>query len=230
MKIREITLFTNKLSDQKDFYKNSLGFEVLEEDKDEFSVQIGYSKLSFKKSMKNYKYHYCFLIPSNKLDESIDWLNKRLNIIKIEGNRITQKFESWNAKSVYFYDGSGNLAEFIVRYDLRNERPEKFDLSQILCVNEIGMPTTNVERLNSELEHRLNSKFWKGDLKRFGTNGTQNGLFLLVNNDVKKNWFPTELETESSPFSAIVDVNMKHHKIEFVDGEFKKVGNAVYRA
>ncbi|HFA51175.1 MAG TPA: glyoxalase [Bacteroidetes bacterium] len=219
MKIKEITLFTNKIESQKIFYGNVLGFEILRENENGFSVQVGYSVLSFKKSKKNHKYHYCFLIPSNKLDESIVWLNERLEIIKIEGDRITQYFESWNAKSVYFYDGAGNVAEFIVRYDLKNEQKDEFNLSQILCVNEIGMPTKNVGKINSELEQQLGSKFWKGNLKRFATNGTQNGLFLLVNNGLKKNWFPTDLETESAPFDATVIVDGNYHKIEFKKGE-----------
>ena len=225
MKIKEITLFTNQLEKQSAFFSETMGLDIIEKKDNKFSVQIGWTVLTFQKSNIDHKYHYCFLIPSNKLDESIEWLKKRLEIIKIEGNRIKQKFESWNAESVYFYDGSGNLAEFIVRYDLENNLENGFDLSQILCVNEIGMPTNDVEKINSVLEKELNSKFWKGNLNRFGTNGTQEGLFLLVNHELKKIWFPTELETEPSPFNATIEVNKKTYGIEFKKEKLKVFGN-----
>ncbi len=221
MKIKSLTLFTNKLSNQKDFYTKTLGFELLGNEKDGFTIQVGFTKLKFKRSEEDFKYHYCFLIPSNKLNKSIRWLQDRLKLIYIERDRVIQNFKRWNADSVYFYDGAGNLAEFIVRYDLQNESEGAFDLSQILCVNEIGMPTNDVAKINAALEEKLNSKFWKGDLERFGTNGSQNGLFLLVNNELKKTWFPTEVITQSSPFEAIVEVNENRFDINFVKQEMK---------
>ncbi|HHH49659.1 MAG TPA: glyoxalase [Saprospiraceae bacterium] len=229
MKIKELKLFTSKLLEQKEFFKNILGFEILAEDENEFSIQIGLTKFSFQKTEKDHKYHYCFLIPSNKLGESIEWLKERLELIKIEGNRITQKFESWNAESVYFYDGAGNLAEFIVRYDLKNDQDGTFNLAQILSVNEIGMPTNDVKKINKQLEEELNSKFWKGDLKRFGVNGTQEGLFLLVNNELKKIWFPTKVNTESAPFQATIDVDGKEHQIIFEHQAFKIIEESTSR-
>ncbi len=156
-----------------------------------------------------------FLIPSNKLNEGINWLNQRLNLIKIEGNRVIQHFESWNADSIYFLDGAGNIGEFIVRYDLKNETNKPFNISHIISVNEIGMPTNDVKAINKQLEHELNLKFWKGNLERFATNGTQDGLFLLVNNEIKDKWFPTDLFPQSSPFEAKVEVKNKEFDISF---------------
>ncbi len=216
MKIREITLFTNQLTQQLSFYKTILGFEIINESTQNFAFQVGFTKMTFNASEQKHTYHYCFLIPSNQLEAAIKWLSLKLDIIKIEEERIIQNFEIWNADSIYFYDGAGNLAEFIVRYDLENEiSNENFDLSQILCLNEIGMPTQNVKKINQELEKELKSKFWKGDLERFGTNGTQEGLFLLVNNEIKKEWFPTDLETKPSPFEGIFEVEKHLYTMQF---------------
>jgi len=215
MKIKEITLFTNKLLKQKYFFKHTLGLPYLTEKESEFSVNIGWTILTFRYNPQDYKYHYCFLIPSNKLDESISWLKERLDIIKIDGAQIIQNFKSWNASSGYFYDGVGNLAEFIVRYDLKNGCKKAFDFSQVLCVNEIGMPISNVRGINNQLEKHTGSKFWKGDLERFGTNGSQEGIFLLINNKVKMNWFPTDLITQASPFEIGIEVDAKKHKFKF---------------
>ncbi len=216
MKIREITLFTNQLTEQLYFYKKTLGLEILRNSIRNFTFQVGFTKVTFEASEQKHIYHYCFLIPSNQLVAAIKWLNNRLDIIKIEDERIIQNVESWNADSVYFYDGVGNIVEFIVRYDLKNEsKNKKFDISQIICLNEIGMPTKNIAELNQKLETELNSKFWKGDLEYFGANGTQEGLFLLLNNEIKKEWFPTDLATESSPFYGIFEVGNCLYAMQF---------------
>jgi len=215
MKIKELKLFTKNVKKQKEFYHNILGFDLISNQENKFTIKVGFTKLTFIKSKIDYKYHYCFLIPSNKLEESIEWLKKRLKIVKIENKKETQFFASWNAESVYFYDGVGNLAEFIVRYDLKNETTKAFNSSQIISVNEIGMPSNNVNKLNQQLEKQINSKFWRGNLERFATNGNQNGLFLLVNNEIKKEWFPTTLFPESAPFEAIVEVHKNKFKLEF---------------
>ena len=220
MKIKEITLYTNKLKAQKYFYQNTLGFDLIEENEDAFSIQIGASKTTFQRSKKDYKYHYCFLIPSNKLDDAIKWISKKLDLIKIEGERVIQRFDSWNAESVYFFDGDGSLAEFIVRYDLDNATTEdNFDINQIISFNEIGMTTRDVAKTNAILEKQLNSSLWKGGLERFGVNGTQEGLFLLVNYELKKSWFPTQVPTQPSPFKGIFESEGKLFNLVFENEE-----------
>jgi catechol 2,3-dioxygenase-like lactoylglutathione lyase family enzyme len=224
MKIREITLFTNQITKQLHFYGTILGFEITNKSVRNFTFQAGSTQMTFEASEQKYIYHYCFLIPSNKLEAAIKWLNFRVDLIKIEGEQIIQNSEAWNADSIYFYDGAGNLAEFIVRYDLENEvknevknkmMEQSFDLSQILCLNEIGMPTKNVTALNQAIEKELNSKFWKGDFEHFGTNGTQEGLFLLPNYEIKKEWFPTDLKIEASPFYGIFEVENYLYAMQF---------------
>lgn len=219
MKIKELTLFTHQLEKEKAFYHETLGFQFIEVNSDKFSVQIGQTKLIFLASNQRHRYHYCFLIPANQLKESIRWLKERLSIIEIEPGKVVQRFESWNADSVYFYDGSGNIAEFIVRYDLKNDAATEFGLSSVLCVNEIGMPVKNVAAINTQLETQLNSIFWKGDIERFATNGTQEGLFLLPNYEMKKEWFPTNLAVEPSPFSAVIEQENKTYAIKFSNEE-----------
>jgi hypothetical protein len=148
-----------------------------------------------------------FLIPANKLIQAMEWMEKRIEIVDIEKGRKTQRFESWNADSFYFYDASGNIAEFIVRHDLNNARNSDFSSSDVLCVNEIGMPTNDVEKTDNLLHDNFGTEFWKGDLKRFGTNGSQEGLFLLPNYTVKDKWFPTSIPVKPAPFEAVIKNN-----------------------
>lgn len=221
MKIKDLFLLTNKLEYEKTFYSDTLGFKIIDESMDSFTLKIGWSKLTFIKSNKAYKYHYCFLIPSNKLESAMQWMEKRTNVIDIENGRKTQHFESWNAESFYFYDASGNIAEFIVRYDLENSINNAFSINDIICINEIGLPSVSVKETNIFLEKELNSHFWKGDKINFGTNGTQEGLFLLPNYKTKTKWFPTDLKIEPAPFDALIENNNTLYLFKFSNDVIK---------
>ena len=140
-----------------------------------------------------------------------------MDIIEIEPGRIIQRFEDWNADSIYFYDGSGNLAEFIVRYSLDNKSDKDFTTSSMLCVNEIGLATNDIGKASQHLEDETNLPFWKGDKIRFGTNGDENGLFLLPNYDLKKEWFPVDMKIVPSPFQAIILNNEKEYLVEYAN-------------
>ncbi|MFC6268607.1 VOC family protein [Frigoriflavimonas asaccharolytica] len=217
MKIKKLKLYTNKLESEFNFYSKVLGFEIIEKTVNSFTAKVGFSEFCFEKSECNFQYHYCFLIHSNHLKQALDFIEKRIEVLRIDGDNKIQRFESWNANSFYFFDASGNLAEFIVRFDLNNESKNDFSISNILGINEIGIPTRNIEQTNGILQKSLKTKFWKGDKERFGTNGTQEGLFLLPNYTVKKTWFPTELKIRPNNFDAIVENLNKKYRLSFKD-------------
>lgn len=222
MKILKLKLFTNKLELEKVFFSQTLGFEILESNINSFTVKIGWSELIFEKTENEYRYHYCFLIPNNKLEQAMEWMEKRVHIIDIENGRKTQRFESWNADSFYFYDACGNIAEFIVRQELDNEISSDFNISNVLCINEIGMPTNNIEKTNNKLLKHFGTEFWKGDLKQFGTNGSQEGLFLLPNYEIKEFWFPTStIKIKPEPFEIIFENNGEKYKMEYKNEEIR---------
>jgi hypothetical protein len=146
--------------------------------------------------------------------DALKWFEKRIPIISID-NKKSVHFENWNADSFYFYDGSGNLAECIVRRDLNHHNDHVFNASAILGINEIGLPTKNIERTNNELQKHLQSEPWKGDLSRFGTNGNQEGLFLLPNYERKETWFPSMQRIVPEPFDAIIECNESIHEVNY---------------
>lgn len=202
---------------EKKFFTETLGFGLHKDKETTFSVHIGWTELIFTESETAHHYHYCFLVPSNKLTEAMAWMEKRVDVIEISTGRKIHRFQDWNSESFYFLDASGNLAEFIVRYDLDNQIDHNFSIADVLCVNEIGMPTMNVEECNAKLSDILGTAFWKGDLGRFGTHGTQEGLFLLPNYEQKHVWFPTSIRIKPEPFEIEVEVDGKKTYLRFVN-------------
>jgi len=215
MKFKALKLHTENLAAEREFYHTTLGLPVIDDVTDQFTVEVGWSKLTFQESPVPFKYHYCFLIPSNKLDEALTWTEQRTTVINIEGDKKKQFFDDWNAESFYFFDASGNIVEFIVRYDLKNETEEPFDSSQILCVNEMGLPTKDVADSNQILEENLGTSFYKGDQQRFGTNGSAEGIFLLPNYTVKETWFPTSIALKPLPFEATIENGGNSFQLKF---------------
>lgn len=215
MKFKKLKLYIQKLNEECKFYSEVLGFELLEQLEHSFTVKVGWTELTFEASDQKRTYHYCFLIPANQLQRALQWMENRVAIVDINNGRKTQRFESWNADSFYFYDASGNIAEFIVRYDLRNEQSGDFDISKVLCVNEMGMPVKNVVKANELLEKALHTKFWKGDRTRFGTNGNQEGIWLLPNYEIKDVWFPTDIKLVPEDFEAVVENEREHFRLSY---------------
>lgn len=222
MKIKSLTLYSADLAKQKQFYSKLLDTSIESKAEDQFSVQIGWTKLTFKKTLDQRKYHYCFLIPSNLLNQAIEWISARFNLIQSDDGTVHRQVD-WNADSIYFLDGNDNIAEIIVRFDIKSNHGSEFSPASLLCIHEIGAPTTDIPKLNAQFESYLDTKFWKGNYTRFGTNGDLDGIFLMVNTEVKKEWYPTNIATHSLPFEASIESNGTVKNLSFKNGEILKI-------
>lgn len=218
MRIRKLTLSCRNLESQKSFYQQTLGFKLEDITDISFSVKVGWTYLTFKQDAQKQDYHYCFLIPSNQHKEGIQWFQERLDLVMIN-KKPNYFFSTWNAESFYFFDGDQNISECIVRYDLENNSALPFGTGSLLCVNEIGTPSTTIKKHNQQLTELMNSKLWKGDLERFATNGNQEGLFLLANNSIKKVWFPTQVPTLSADYDALIKTSKGTFNIAFSNAQ-----------
>ena len=103
MKIQELTLLTNNLSETKNFYEHTIGFQKITETETSICFAVGTSKLIFELTEENQnpKYHFAFNIPTNTLNEAMNWTLQRTSLIKTEKSFITD-FENWKAKAIYF--------------------------------------------------------------------------------------------------------------------------------
>lgn len=219
MKIKHLTLQTNHLTEQLYFYESILAFEVKNKTQDSFQVQVGWTCLEFQRSdLQIPAYHYCFLIPRNKLNEAFEWMSNRVEIIDTNEDEKLAFFEDWNAQSFYFLDPAGNIAECIVRHDLENDTTSPFSTQHFLCVNEIGLPTDNIRAVYDQFHNAFGLNIWKGDWERFSTIGSQEGLFLLPNHHTKTTWFPTEIKTKPVSIYSVIEINNQVFSFYFSDG------------
>lgn len=219
MKIKSLVLLTSRLAEVKQFYEKTLGFAILDASTDMFSIQVGWTRLCFKLASIPYLYHYCFLIPRNRLLDALEWMGDRVPIIDVLPGKKTVHFDSWNADSFYFYDAAGNIAECITHNDLDNDKGGLFDRRLLLAVNEIGLGTDNIEKINSILESECSSPFWKGDLMAFGTNGSAEGRILIPDYNIRETWFPTTIKIEPVPVALTIECEGHLFKLIYRNGQ-----------
>jgi catechol 2,3-dioxygenase-like lactoylglutathione lyase family enzyme len=220
MKIKRLTLFVEDPKACADFYATVLGFETFQSEGD-FIVKMLWSELVFRECGEKYIYHYCFIIPKNQFENALNWAMDKIELIEIEKGKFTQFFDDWNAESFYFHDAMGNLAEFIVHYDIESESEGDFGAEMVLGISEIGLPTLNISDVNDQLIQNLGSQFWKGDMDRFGTHGSPEGKILLPNYQVKDTWFPSGQPIQPAPFEAILQVDDREFNLSHDGGDLK---------
>jgi len=206
MRIIELKLPTTKLNEQKLFYADELGFELLNESGNSFTVKTGNSKLTFthnKNSAENY-YHFAFNIPQNQLNEATMWLKQFTQLIEYDSSPVID-FPNWNAHSIYFYDAQGNIVELIARHNLNNSSGEAFSAKSILNISEVGMPVESVAEFYTELNEKLGLNLWYGNKETFAAIGDEEGLFIVVTTN--RNWFPTDKPCNIYPLEIKIQSN-----------------------
>jgi hypothetical protein len=216
MEIQELTLLTNNLTETKEFYDQIMGFDKLKETETSISFTIGTSKLIFElsKEISNPKYHFAFNIPSNKIDDAVNWTLERTLLITTDNAFITN-FDSWNAKSIYFFDFNRNVLEFICRNDLNNQTDKPFSVESILSISEIGLVNDQPLKIGKEIIERIKTEFFaKGPVREdFAAVGNDNGLFVISN--PYRNWYPPNELAEKHKVKAKVKVSNKEYELEF---------------
>lgn len=190
--IREVKMQTHSLKEMKDFYENTLGLAVVQEQRASLSIQTGDSILTFNESDpgRQPKYHFAFNIPENQIDEALRWITPKVSVIPNEGQEIVH-FASWNADSIYFYDPAGNIVELIARHNLNNSANEAFSPASLLCVSEIGLPVPDAEEALLKLS-RVGLDPWQDYSSQFAAAGDEHGLIIAVKQG--RVWFMSDQE------------------------------------
>lgn len=215
MHIKQLILKTHKLKLLKEFYGELLGLSISNEKLDSFTINLPQSELVFQQSDKIYKYHFCFLIPSNMVIQANEWLAKKTQLINYNGSSIVDMGKEWNAKSTYCMDAAGNIIELISRFDLNNDIEGDFNKDMIHSISEIGMAVDDIPKYVDTINSKVELKPYFGSIHRFYPVGDLNGLLLIVNKNIKKVWFPTELATQSSPFDMLIEEAGKQYHFTF---------------
>ncbi len=222
MDILQLKLFTSNLNAQRQFYSETLGLTLTSTSETHFSLSIGLTTLTFEENTNSTPYHFAINIPSNKLNEALNWLKKRINVLSYEGVEI-HRFEDWNANAIYFYDADKNIVEFIGRHNLKDESADAFSPSLLRRVSEIGVAVDDLKVIYETIKQNLDLPIYDGSLERFCAIGDENGLFICLNKTVKKTWFPTQDIPRASDFKISVRHSNKSCTFAFENATIRAI-------
>ena len=155
------------------------------------TFQAGWTELTWRSGPgTGNHYHFAFNIAPNRVEAAHTWLRERVEILKgPDGNELIE-FADWNAKSLYFLDPAGNVAEFIARRAL----PDSEEL--ILCVSEVGVVGMEHELLSQKPYLGMTSD-------SFVARGDEEGMLIIVKE--ARPWFPTQIPAQRASMSVITD-------------------------
>ncbi|MDU4695923.1 MAG: VOC family protein [Paenibacillus sp.] len=201
MKFTEMTLRSGQLQETEVFYTETLGFALVEQGLEHFTIQAGATLITFRMAKEHESpfYHFALNVPENKFAEAKRWLAARVPLIR-EQEEDEVFFTSWNAHAVYFKDPSGNIVEWIARHNLPSGINHDFTIDDIMGVSEIGIIASEV----IPFVHRLNEAGlanWKADDPGLTPVGDEYGLLIVVrdhrewyfSNQTPARFYPVEL-------------------------------------
>ncbi|WP_149273913.1 VOC family protein [Pareuzebyella sediminis] len=215
MVIKKLKLYTPRIREQTRFYSEVLGLGIQKTSVSEFTFKIGDSLMTMIEKREAKPYHFAINIPANKAEEALNWIKSRVAVLK-DGHNEIQKFEAWNAKSIYFYDKDKNIVELIARKNLNNDKEQEFESCQFLELSEIGLVTNHIEQQFDVLNKTAKMTIFDGTFERFCAIGDEKGLFICIDPS-KKDWYPNG----DKPFSSDFEIEFMERDIPY-KAPFKK--------
>ncbi|ETI68740.1 VOC family protein [Neobacillus vireti] len=203
MNITELILLTNKINEMRDFYKNILELQILRDDSNIFTVQLGSTAVTFRETQSdsNPFYHFAINIPENKMEDAKSWIKSKV-ALNTEEDSDEVFFKSWNAHAIYFEDPSENIIEFIARHNLRNGVEHNFSSDDLVNISEVGLVVDEVIPFVRKL-NEIGIPNWRDDSEGLTPVGDENGLFITVKNG--RRWFFSNKDAKFYPFEVSIE-------------------------
>jgi catechol 2,3-dioxygenase-like lactoylglutathione lyase family enzyme len=206
MQFTTLNLFTHELEKQKEFYSEVLGFELIDNNRAYFTLQIGATTLKFQNRQKGIvtRYHFAIGIPKGSIEATKSLLENTI-FLMLSPKTANEVFsnDNWNSKSIYFYDVAGNIVELIESNI--DDSPFTEEDVPLLNICEIGVASSSHLSLVEELKHLISIDSYDTNFEETKYLGTANARFAFQ--DINTKWQPTPFELEGQPFSCNIELN-----------------------
>jgi catechol-2,3-dioxygenase len=200
MNIVELTLKTHCPHEMYEFYVDTLGFTLLDESDDHFTLDAGDSRLTFQvDESQPFVYHFAFNIPHNQLADAQLWLMQRADLLPdAAGHTIIQHSPEWDSKALYLYDPAGNIIEFVARYRIPTCSDIPFSGQSVLSISEVGLVVDDVPKAAASFSQQLGIQTFGTSAPNFHALGDDNGLLILSQKG--RIWYPTsDVQAQYAP-------------------------------
>ena len=189
MRIHELILPVSDLPAAVRYFRDVLQLEV-----DNDRVRIGWSSVQLQSAgdLPVGGVHLAFNVPHNRFAEATAWLDARAERQRDAEGREHFTFEGrWDAESVYFTGPDGLILELIARRRLpASDRQGDFHGSEMTCLSEVGLPTTQVDVVQARAHAAFGLLPLSPPTPHFAALGDDEGLLIVV--DASRRWFPEQ--------------------------------------
>jgi catechol-2,3-dioxygenase len=208
MQIVKLALLTPNLARQKTFYTAVLGWSLVHESAQRFTVQAGQTRLTFDATTRDdVVYHFACTIPRHQFGSAKRWLADRVSLLT-DGDADEFRSSYWPGYQSYFRDAANNILEFIAPDDLPIEADGAFGPQQVLGISEIGMAVDDVRAQVAALEAQMGASRYQGS-ETFYPVGDLAGRVIVVKSG--RPWFPTTTAAVIAPFEVTTTGEQLRH-------------------
>jgi catechol 2,3-dioxygenase-like lactoylglutathione lyase family enzyme len=114
-------------------------------------------------------YHFALLVPGNRADAAIAWLEERAPLLPdSESGDPVFEFDDWDARAVYVHDPAGNIVELIAHRGIEESACEgPFQPAELVGVSELGL-VGDTAAIAARLTAELGLEVWDGTVEKPG--------------------------------------------------------------
>ncbi len=158
------------------------------------AIRIGWSTLECVQAQQPVgSVHLAFNVAPSRFEAAAQWIGARATLLADpQGRRQFELGGVWQSQSVYFAGPDGAVLELIARNALQQTTTGQGDFhgEELLCLSEIGLPSSNVEVVTRSLAHHFGMQPFAPAVEGFVALGDDQGLLIVV--DQARRWFPQQ--------------------------------------
>lgn len=218
MRITALTISSAFVDECRKFYVDLLGFQEYDVvgGSDGLALQAGHTRFSIVPGTSDARYHFAFNIRPDQIENAAEWLLRNgVELIPgFDGQGHFIDFPNWKARSVYFFDPSGNCVELIGRAAIKPAgNAPKFSAASLLGVSEIGIVTDDVVSYRDWVSnvHGITGFVRQQNTDQFSALGDDDGLLLLVSPG--REWFMGRFAAQKYPVAITAESGGREIKL-----------------
>ncbi len=218
MRIEELTLDAADLAPLYEFYGGDLGLPVVRRSADLLALQVGATRLQFRRGPVRPCYHFAFNVHPARFERTRAALAAITPLLNDGHGEEVFDFRAWDARASYSFDPAGNVLEIIGRRELSAMSVP--DGPGWLCVGEIGLVTDDVPALAIRIGRETGTPVYRESAgETFAALGDAEGLLILVERG--RPWYPdTGKPAVAAPVSAVVSAGAQVWQLQGPPYEF----------
>ncbi|MDF2627604.1 MAG: bleomycin resistance protein [Symbiobacteriaceae bacterium] len=180
----------------KSFYAGTLQMPVIEESADSFTVQIGASTLSYRRSDSPAFYHLAFLLAPGAFEEMKVRLTAAPGLMADTEGTVLFTSDQWTANHFYFEDPDRNILEIL------GTTAGETGAAPWARIGEVGLPVPNLAGFVSQIGHLVSTEL-PPESETFQFYGDDHGVLVLVREG--RPWFPTDRRATAHDIGVVFE-------------------------